>query len=160
LTLEKITFVESQCINPQDAIIIRLLVEGISVYEIVNLKKNSLDERNQLLTLKDSSGKQTQIKVTNRCVELFKKATSQTKYVLHNGSSLNRQLSVNLRDSDSLIKVSSQDFIANQSMIMDIDSVILRTIYMRLRRLAKLFPAPELTHLIAAKTEQNEMAYA
>jgi hypothetical protein len=45
-----------------------------------------------------------------------------------------------IRDSDYLIKVSSQDFIANRSMIMDMVSGLLTTIYMRLRILAKLFP--------------------
>jgi len=37
---------------------------------------------------------------------------------------------------------------------------VLRTIYMRLRRLAEFFSTPELTHLTALKLEYMEKAYA
>ncbi|WP_442952405.1 phage lytic cycle repressor MrpR family protein [Paenibacillus sp. UNC451MF] len=160
IIFEKINFIESQCINPQDAVIIRLLMEGIGTHEIVYLKKDSLDAANRLLVVKDSYGLKRQVPVTKRCVELFQNALQQTKYILNNGYNPNKQLSVNLRDSDFLIKVSMQDFIANQSMITDMDSVVLRTIYMRLRRLAEFFSTPELTHLTAVKLEHKERAYA
>ncbi len=39
LTLENLYFIERQCLNPQDAIIIRLLMEGVEIHEIVYLKK-------------------------------------------------------------------------------------------------------------------------
>ncbi|WP_371263571.1 hypothetical protein [Paenibacillus sp. 1_12] len=159
MTVDKIRFIESQCINPQDAIIIRLLMEGFGIHELVYLKKDSLDMENQILTLKDSYGIKRQVTVTKRCLDLFQSAVNQTKYIVNNGYSPSRQLSINLRDSDYLIKVSLQDFIANQSMITEMDSVVLRTIYMRLRRLAEFFKTPELIHLTSIKPQLKEIIY-
>lgn len=53
LTLENLYFIERQCLNPQDAIIIRLLMEGVEIHEIVYLKKDSLDGSNRILTVID-----------------------------------------------------------------------------------------------------------
>ncbi|TXK85996.1 hypothetical protein [Paenibacillus sp. N3.4] len=159
-TLEKIQKIESQCVNPQDAVIIRLLLEGIEANELVNIKSEALDIKNQLLTVLDSSGMKRQVPVTKRCAEIFQSAVLQTNYVIHNGSSTNKPISVHLRNSDHLIKVSLEDFVANQSMIRELESVVLRTIYMRLRRLSELFRTPELTHLTTEKFESKELVYA
>lgn len=135
-------------------------MEGVGTHEIVYLKKDSLDVFNRVLTIKDSYGITRQIPVTKRCVELFHSAINQTNYIINNGYDLSRQILVKLRDSDYLIKVSLQDFIANQSMITEMDSVVLRTIFMRLRRLAGFFLTPELNHLTTVKFDFNERAFA
>ncbi|NEW05054.1 hypothetical protein GK047_03345 [Paenibacillus sp. SYP-B3998] len=124
------------------------------------LKKEALDAKNQMLTLTDSFGLERQVHLSKKCVDLFQSAIQQTKYVLNNGYNPSKQSLVDLRDSDYLIKVSLQDHLANQSMITEMDSVILRTIYMRLRRLADFFSTPELTHLTTVKLEFKEIAYA
>jgi hypothetical protein len=139
---------------------IRLLTEGIEIHEIVYLKKDSLDAKHKLLTLKDSHGTKRRFTVTSKCVDLFQGAINQTKYIFDNGSGSSRQLSIPLRDSDYLIKVSSQDFIANQSMITEMDSVVLRTMYMRLRRLAEFFSTPEIVDLTSLKMGRQEVLYA
>nr|WP_207952810.1 hypothetical protein [Paenibacillus agricola] len=135
-------------------------MEGVGAHEIVYLKKESLDPSKRLLTIKDSYGMTRQVQVTERCVDLFQSAIHQTSYIINNGYDLSRQFVVKLKDSDYLIKVSLQDFIANQSMITEMDSVVLRTIFMRLRRLAGFFLTPELNHLTTIKLECNEKAYA
>lgn len=128
--------------------------------ELVNLKKDSLDVERQLLTLMNVQGEKRQHRVTSRCIQLFQDAVYQTKYLLNNGYSSSRQASVNLKNSDYLIKISLQDFVANESMITEMDSVVLRAIYMRLRKLAEFFSSPELTYLTTVKLELKEMAYA
>jgi hypothetical protein len=134
-------------------------MEGVATHELVYLKKDSLDAVNQLLVVKDSYDILRQVPLTKRCVELFQSAVSQTNYIINNGDNLSLQSTVKLRDSDYLIKVSLKDFITNQSLITEIDSVLLRTIYMRLKRLAALYSTPELTHLTTVKLQLQEMAY-
>jgi hypothetical protein len=135
-------------------------MEGVGTHEIVYLKKDSLDVFNRVLIIKDSYGIMRQVPVTERCVELFQSAVNQTSYIINNGYDLSRQILVKLKESDYLIKVSLQDFIANQSMITEMDSVVLRTIFMRLRRLAGFFLTPELNHLTTVQLELNERVYA
>jgi hypothetical protein len=136
-----------------------LLLEGVDTHEIVYLKKESLDLSNRVLTIKDSRGIMRQVRVTERCAELYLSAVNQASYIINNGYDLSRQIMVKLKDSDYLIKVSLQDFIANQSMITEMDSVVLRTIFMRLRRLAGFFVTPELNHLTTVKLEVKEKVY-
>ncbi|WP_090815795.1 hypothetical protein [Paenibacillus sp. yr247] len=123
------------------------------------MKKNSLDAKNQLLTVTDSLGVKKQVQITRTCVELFQNALQQTKYVVNYNDHPTKQTVTDLKDSDYLIKVSLQDFVANRSMITEMDSVILRTIYMRLRRLADFFAAPELTYLTTVKLELKQLAH-
>ncbi|MCZ8517398.1 hypothetical protein O9H85_34640 [Paenibacillus filicis] len=160
LTREKLLFIESQCVNPQDAIIIRLLMEGIEVHELVYLTQDALNETTRILTIESPFGTSRKIQVSKRCAELFQHAAEQTKYILENGYNPTKQNSVNLRHSPFLIKVSIHDYIANESMIMELDSVILRTIYMRLKKLAAFFSLPELVHLTTVRLEPEEKAYA
>ncbi|CAN7763231.1 hypothetical protein LJR153_007149 [Paenibacillus sp. LjRoot153] len=140
MSVEKLIQIESQCRNPQDAIIIRLFLESIEVHEIVYLKKQSLEPIKRILTITDSSGRERQQFVSTKCVELYQKAINQKNY-------LSKEEVVALRDTDYLVKVSFIDYVAYESMIQDIDSVILRTIYKRLHDLAELNSFPELTYL-------------
>ncbi|MCZ8514720.1 hypothetical protein O9H85_20275 [Paenibacillus filicis] len=161
ITLEKMLSIERQCVNAQDAVIIRLLIEGIEINELVYLTNDSLDLINRLLTIADHSGRTIRtIVLSKRCVELFRSASDQTIYILDNGYSPIKQSSVNLRDSDSLIKISFQDYMANESMITEMDSVILRAIYRRLKRLAEIFSFPELVQLTTGKLNFKSMSYA
>ncbi|TVY08451.1 hypothetical protein [Paenibacillus cremeus] len=160
MLFEKFTFVESQCTNPQDAVIIRLIMEGLEIQDLVHLKKDSLDADNRMLTIADGYGSHRKYSISKRCAELFQKAVNQTNYNIHHGYQPNRPTSVNLRNSNHLIKVSNQDFIANESMITDMDSVLLRTIYSRLRKLAEFFSIPELAYLSTMKVREQEPALA
>ncbi|MEC0231074.1 hypothetical protein [Paenibacillus alba] len=124
------------------------------------MKKSSLDAKNQLLAVTDAIGAKRFVHISKACLELYQSALRQTTYFLNPGDLSNKQRSAELRDSDYLIKVSMQDYIANRSMITEMDSVILRTIYMRLRRLADFFSTPELTYLTTVKLELKQVVHA
>lgn len=79
--MKNLLFIENDCINPQDAIIIRLLLEGVELHEISFLQSSSLDPVNKSLTIEDVSGRIRQQRVSQQCVSLYeKKATKQTQY--------------------------------------------------------------------------------
>ncbi|OPH58720.1 hypothetical protein BC351_23245 [Paenibacillus ferrarius] len=124
------------------------------------MKQGSLDAKNQLLAVTDAIGTKRFVHISKACLELYQSALRQTTYLMNPGDLSNKQRSVELRDSDYLIKVSMQDYIANRSMITEMDSVILRTIYMRLRRLADFFSTPELTYLTTVKLELKQPVHA
>ncbi|MZQ82041.1 hypothetical protein GQF01_07810 [Paenibacillus sp. 5J-6] len=90
---------------------------------------------------------------------MFQSAILQTQYVVHFGHPTKQKIT-DLRRSDDLIKVSMHDFIANRCLITQMDCVILRTIYMRLRQLAERFATPELTYLTTTKLEIKQLAHA
>lgn len=113
-----------------------------------------------MLTVTDAMGTKRQVQISRTCTELYQSALTQTKYIVNHGDLPNKQLTTDLRDSEYLIKVGMRDFIANRSMITEMDSVILRTIYMRLRRLADFFSTPELTYLTTGKLELKQLAHA
>ncbi|NOU67982.1 hypothetical protein GC096_28545 [Paenibacillus sp. LMG 31461] len=108
--------------------------------------------------MSDAMGGKRYIPVSKTCVERFQSALKQTKYVTNLGNPLQPKKFTDLRNSPFLIKMSMTDYIANRAMITELDSVILRTIYMRLRRLAEFFSLPELTHLTTVKLEVKQLA--
>ena len=158
--LEKLLFVETQCVNPQDALVIRLLIEGFEIHEIVYLKTDSLDKDTRTITFKDASGNKKQRIVSDRCAKLITAAASQTQYMAGNGQPLSKNFKVNLKESRYVIKVSIQDYVANESMIKDMDSVVLRTIYNRLRSLADMYQVPEITYVTTVRLDRNHLLYA
>lgn len=160
LTLEKLFFIERQCLNPQDAIIIRLLMEGVEIHEMVYLKKDSLDVSSRILAIKDSKEQQRLLKVSDRCAELYLNAVKQTQYCFYNDYDPTHRKIVTLKDSPYLIRVCLQDYIANESMIIEIDSVILRTIYTRLRHLASFFSLPQISYLTTVRLDLEQKAFA
>ncbi len=68
---------------------------------------------------------------------------------------MSRDKYVELRASSHLIKVSLRDYIANEAMIQEMDSVRLRTIYKRIRQLSVIYSIPDLSYL---NTETFSMA--
>src|SRR5690242_19323234 len=83
LTVEQLLEIEARCINPQDAIIAHLLIEGVEVHEIVYLKKDSLDPINHVLTVTDAAKRKRRQTVSQTCVDLYQKALKQTQYRLN-----------------------------------------------------------------------------
>lgn len=81
------------------------------------------------------------------------------QYVAYSGHPTKQKIT-DLRNSDDLIKVSMDDFIANRCLITQMDCVLLRTIYMRLRQLAERFATPELTYLTTTRLEIKQAAHA
>jgi site-specific recombinase XerD len=129
LTIEKLLEMENNLINPQDAIIAHLLIEGVEVHEIVYLKEDSLDMNNNVLTVSDHSRKKRRQVVSQKCVNLYQKAVKQTQYILNHTPSQ----TVHLKDNGYLIKASVEEYTAHESKKNEMDSVIYRTIFNRLR---------------------------
>lgn len=153
LTYETLLLAESQCINAQDAIVVRLLLEGIEVHEIVYLKADSLDLESRTLTITDSYGIKRRQGVSPRTVQMYKRALLQNQYIADQRRS-------NLKDNGYLIKATLNDYIAHESMIQEMDSVILRTIYRRFRELSEKLELPELAYLTTLKLELNHVVIA
>jgi hypothetical protein len=158
--LGKLLFIETQCINPQDALVIRLLIEGFEIHEIVYLKKDSLDADYRTITFKDFYGNKKQYSISTRCAQLFMSAINQSHYISNNGFDYSKFLKIELRDSNYVIKVGINDFLANESMIQEMDSVVLRTIYKRLRNLAEIYNLPEITYVTTVRVASHNLIYA
>src|SRR5690606_32760586 len=75
---------EDQCENPQDAVILRLLFEGLSgkeLSEICNLKKTDVDRENNRLFLMDAGSNSGRIlPVEQRTIDLIDAAIAQRMY--------------------------------------------------------------------------------
>lgn len=128
LIIESLLFAESKCINPQDAIVVHLLNEGLKVHEIIYLKNNSLDVPNRVLTVTDSSRKKRKQAISQKTAEMYQKANTQTQYFIDNYHS---PKIVKLKENGYLIKASLEDYAAHENMIQEMDSVIYRTIFNR-----------------------------
>lgn len=146
-SMARLSFVADQCINPQDALIIQLFVEGVDIHETVYLRKDSLDHATRTLTISDGVDIIRKHTISQKCAELFHYAIHQTKYFLNNGMKQTGNAAISLKETDFAIKPSMYDFVANESMIQEMDSIILRTIYHRCRALADVFNMPELAYL-------------
>jgi site-specific recombinase XerD len=130
LTVEKLLEMENNLINPQDAIIAHLFIEGVEVHEIVYLKEDSLDIKNNVLTISDHSRKKRRQVVSQKCVNLYEKAVKQTQYILNHHTP---PQTVHLKDNGYLIKTSLEEYAAHENKKNEMDSVIYRTIFNRLR---------------------------
>lgn len=145
-SLERLLEIEKKCMNQQDAILIRLFLEGVEIHEMVYLTKKSLDPLSRILTVIDASRETRQLSVSSKCVELYQNAMNQLYYYWESSQEV-----VPLRESPFLIKMSCEDFLAHESMILEMDSVILRTIYRRLHDLAQVHDYPGLTYLATGR---------
>jgi hypothetical protein len=145
-----LSFIADQCINPQDALIIQLYVEGVDIHEIVYLRKDSLEFATRTISITDGKRVVRRQRVSPKCAELFHYAIRQTKYFLNNGMKQSESAAIRLKETAFAIKPSLHDFVANEAMILEMDSIILRTIYHRCRTLADVFNMPELAYLTTA----------
>lgn len=79
----------SQCKNPQDAVIIRLRMEGVGGEgnsEILNLKISDVDQENNVLRLVNDNGEERFLKVSDKCISLCVAAHNQKTYLKRNGA--------------------------------------------------------------------------
>jgi integrase len=154
--LAKLLFVETQCINPQDALVIRLLIEGFEIHEIVYLKKESIDTDYRAITFNDGYGNQKQYPISTRCAQLFMSAINQTHYISNNGFDHSKIIKTELRDSNYVIKVGTSDYLAHADNPQEMDSIVLKTIYNRLRTLAEIYNIPEITFVTTVRVKSNQ----
>ncbi|PFA69840.1 hypothetical protein CN378_03470 [Bacillus sp. AFS015802] len=93
LTDVEVSTIVDKCINPQDAVIIQLLfegVEGVNKSEIINLKITDVNVELNVLTLTDEDKSKRSLKVSERCIDLILKAHKQTLYKTKNGKGKKR----------------------------------------------------------------------
>lgn len=154
--MAKLLFVETQCINPQDALVIRLLIEGFEIHEIVYLKRNSIDLDYRSITFNDGYGNRKQYQISTRCAQLFMSAINQTHYISNNGTDHSKVFKTELKNSNYVIKVGNSDYLANEANIEEMDSLVLRTIYNRLRTLAEIYNIPEITFVTTVRVKSNQ----
>lgn len=131
LTYEEIKILEDYCENAQDAVIIRLLFEGVNgdeCSELLNLKKYDIDFDQYILNLKDTDSKR-QLKVSEECISLLKEALNQTQYSAKSGR--NGRALLNLMITDRVIRM---NYTHNDGSIAD-----KHLIYRRLTNIAKAF---------------------
>lgn len=158
LSRNHLLYLADRCANPQDALILQLIMEGVEIHEIVYLKRDSVDFGSRTIAVKNESDVIRKQAVSQKCATIFYNAIHQTRYLLNNGTVIEPNRFVLLKDCGFAVKPSADDFIANESMIQELDSVILRTIYNRLKSLAEVFGLPELTYL--ATVRMYEEVYA
>lgn len=85
ITEEELKEIENHCVNAQDAVIVRALFEGLTISELLNLKKDDVDYDNCILKLKDDKKGERTLKVSSECIRLIAQAARQEKYYKNNG---------------------------------------------------------------------------
>lgn len=107
----EILHIENMCKNKQDAVIIRLVFEGVlgqAGAEIRNLKISDIKPNNGLL-LTDEDGSTREIDVSPRCIQLIEQAFHEKRYYKSNGF---MKPTENVRDYTDLIE---NDFVIHSS---------------------------------------------
>ncbi|CAH0143908.1 HNH endonuclease [Peribacillus sp. Bi134] len=132
-----------KCVNAQDAVIFRLLFEGVfgqnDYNEILNLKKDDIDWDKRVLYLTDGENKRT-LEVSEKCIDLLSKAIEEKDYMLSNG--------------DSTARSPTQPLILNDYVIRGIarKAKEARHSHLILRRIKKLFKEVFKYKNVTAKT--------
>ncbi|WP_419872909.1 hypothetical protein [Candidatus Pristimantibacillus sp. PTI5] len=84
----ELTRIELNCENAQDAVIIRLLFEGVqgkAVSELRNLTISDVDFEGRILQLTDNDGSIRELLVSEKCIKLIKDAYEEMTYTKKNG---------------------------------------------------------------------------
>lgn len=98
----EIEYVEDNLVNYQDKVIPRLIFEGVSLTELLNL--TITDVINSTLKLKDEDNQRRELIVSDRAIEFINKASTEKVYLLKNGNSVGKRTSSELVDNDFIIK--------------------------------------------------------
>jgi hypothetical protein len=99
----EILYIENLCKNKQDAVIIRLVFEGVlgqAAAEIRNLKITDVKPQNGML-LTDEDGSTREIDVSPRCIQLVEQAFHEKRYYKSNGE---MKPTDNVRDYTDLLE--------------------------------------------------------
>lgn len=124
---KKLEYLEDNCVNAQDKVILRLLFIGVGgrqLSEIRNLKKTDIDEVNMQLkltsTLKEEKGYPTRyierhINIDERTLKLLKDAIKQKQYIKRNGMMVENE---HVRPYTDLAE---NEFVIRQSLTLQVD---------------------------------------
>lgn len=112
----EIASIEHQLINPQDAVIIRLLFEGANGYELtelLNIRRSDVDFTKNKITLTcEKKGTRT-LSFSDRCMSLVDMAFDQKEYFLKNGQSKGKRTSTSLISCEYLLRSSTSNNVHN-----------------------------------------------
>jgi integrase len=138
LGMEEWVGFEETATNPQDAAIVRLLLEGVSAEEIAGLTTKQIDADARTIVLMQRKGGIRHHPVSKTCIQLLQQALQQTYYPasLPDGTACDLKLA----RSEYVVRVTLWDHIGNEAFIQDPASVRLRTVYARLRKLSEQAP--------------------
>jgi integrase len=139
LTEEKIQMIEDLCVNSQDAVIIRLIFEGVfgsACSELLNLKVNDVNFESNILHLTDEDGAKRVLLVSERCISLIQRAIEQKRYIKRTGNRNSKY--TDLIITERVIRMSKTR--SNESGLPD-----KFLIYRRITNLSKLFDIPNLS---------------
>src|SRR5690606_29063392 len=148
MTEKELRRYEDQCVNYQDAVILRLLYEGAGgkeLSEIRNLKITEIDRENKRLFLMNSGSNSGRIlPVGQRTLDLIEGAIAQKQYKKKNGQIAETQHN-NIRDYTDLV---SNDYVVRASITKTdnfhtpVDKFV---IYRRIDSIGKYLGLEELT---------------
>lgn len=143
--------IEDYCVNAQDAVIFRLLFEGVQgegCAELINLKREDVDFENNVLHLQDADGSTRELNVSSRCISLIEEALEQDEYIKLNGE---MEEIKNIRPYTDLV---NNNYVLRSS-ITKTDSykaIHKHTIYRRIKTIKDLYDSPYLTVKNIAKS--------
>lgn len=144
-TEDELEYIMKKCRNAQDAVIIRLRMEGVggeANSELLNLKISDVDQKNNKLNLTNKNGVNRVLRVSEECIKLCIAAFEQKTYLKKNGAykKQTKATTTNLVDNEYIIRSS----ITKTESFEDAEKFI---IHRRLSVLSKYFNEPNLTPL-------------
>jgi site-specific recombinase XerD len=157
VTEQELRQIEDWCVNAQDAVIFRLVWEGVyghALSELSNLKMSDVDVENQILSLADAKGNHRQLHVSSRCIDLIKDAYRSDIYYKKNGEAVLEDYQreyVDLLSSEYVLKAGKTNTITTGQVNQHI---ILR----RFKAICRLFDLEEVTTKSVAKSGMIKIA--
>lgn len=106
LTEENIDQIADFCENAQDAVLFRLIFEGVNgkaLQEVINLKIDDVNFENKILTLRQEIGTRT-ISVSDKLLKLISEAYAEHYYQLRNGTAKGDTAMISLIPSKHVVK--------------------------------------------------------
>ncbi|RNB59378.1 site-specific integrase [Brevibacillus gelatini] len=79
LSKQELDQIDEKCSIPQLAVVVRLIHEGVTPQEIVNLKRQDVNFETNELLLTDVNGNQRKLEVSENCIQSIAKALEQIK---------------------------------------------------------------------------------
>jgi len=106
----KLNELVDKCINPQDAVVLQLLFEGVcgkEYSELLNLKVSDVNTKDSTLKL-NNQGKIRYLEVSQKCIDLIFQADKQEDYYIRNGNTNAKNSMSKLKPSEFVVKSTSR----------------------------------------------------
>lgn len=159
LSDEKLRQLENWCVNAQDAVILRLLFEGVrgrEYSELRNIKKSDISIETNVLRLVNEGNKVREIELSDRAIKLLLKAAGENIYYKRNGEIVEDN---RIRSYTDLV---NNEYVLRSSLTRTFhlnEPIDAATINRRITSLRRIFDIPRLTPTNIAKSGMIKMAY-